>query len=504
MPLSLLGFPKEVVLRIISLTANADLDSFTLTCTAVRNLATGALCKHQERKIVYSALTYGDREAHDERTTWIHPTLMLRDLLAHDLLCYPTELSIYDHQSDYIYWDDGRDYDRRNGTLKRHDEHQGRYSDVDRALESFPTNIGPLVERSPYLNGHDRFISGVLEEGCIGATLGFLITLLPNLTTLHVIDYNEKVRTAEADSLGIVFVNVLQICYSPTIGPIKATPPLSKLSHLTLTRSDKGRAGDSFGLSMYAPIFYLPSMRSIYAQYIRPWDIWDFPGFSSNIENLIFHDSEVRAEAFITYLKDTKNLRQFRCQFGVENMFEDYRGFIPSTIMPKLLRCAGHSLRGLELGGDIYSAKLARGGAHYIGSLKGFQVLRTIRIQSTMFIEPLEPLEILQGNRWLFDDTLVTQGRPRKLIDMIPSSAVRIRFGIETKNDVAVAMLHGLPEGKAELLPNLESVEFEGRDTFKAEDEPLLLACRNASVEIKEVDLMDEDDELDEYRYRWT
>ena len=228
MSLPLLEFPNEVVLGIISFTANADLDNFTSTCTAVRNLAAGALSKHQKRKRVYSAVTYGDRDINDEKTTWIHPTLMLRDLLAHDLLFYPTEISINNHLEDDFEWDDGRDYDDK-GNLKRHGEHEVRYSDVDRALESFPRNIGPLVRMCPYMNGHNHLISGVLEEGCIGATLGFLITLLPNLTTLNVVDCNEYMMRlgGGSDKLETVFKNVLQIFYKPAVRQIEATPPLS-------------------------------------------------------------------------------------------------------------------------------------------------------------------------------------------------------------------------------------------------------------------------------------
>lgn len=80
-PLQLLSLPNESLLNIIIKTSNVDLDSFASTCTTIYNLATNALQGHQKRKRQYSSITYGDPEATGDNTTWVHPTLMLRDLL---------------------------------------------------------------------------------------------------------------------------------------------------------------------------------------------------------------------------------------------------------------------------------------------------------------------------------------------------------------------------------------------------------------------------------------
>ena len=84
----LLGLPNELLLQIIHSVANADLDSFTSTCKTLRSLADDALRGHRARKAMYAHITYGDPEENDPRTTWVHPTLILRDLLRDDL--FPT------------------------------------------------------------------------------------------------------------------------------------------------------------------------------------------------------------------------------------------------------------------------------------------------------------------------------------------------------------------------------------------------------------------------------
>ena len=116
------------------------------------------------------------------------PTLLLRDFLYHDLLCYPRALYINYHEHEKVDLDDGRDvYDRDEmivGLVKRK---------VDRAMESFPRDVGPLPEACLYLyldDGNGKTLTkSILREGAIEGTLGVLFTLLTDLgpldTTYH-------------------------------------------------------------------------------------------------------------------------------------------------------------------------------------------------------------------------------------------------------------------------------------------------------------------------------
>ncbi|KAL8748763.1 MAG: hypothetical protein Q9184_007101, partial [Pyrenodesmia sp. 2 TL-2023] len=97
---SILDLPNEILLQIISQTSNADLDSLTSTCRLVRNLAHDVLRDHRARKKAYTSIAYRDPGTNEEKTTWDHPTLMLRDLQRDDLFWYPTKLSI-----NYPYYD---------------------------------------------------------------------------------------------------------------------------------------------------------------------------------------------------------------------------------------------------------------------------------------------------------------------------------------------------------------------------------------------------------------
>ena len=154
-------------------------------------------------------------------------------------------------------------------------------------------------------------------------------------------------------------------------------------------------------------------------------------------------------------------------------------------IVQRLLECATHTLLRLELGGDVHDPKLALEGRHFIGSLKSFQVLRTIRVGGTMLIEPTETEKKhrTRSNK---------PGRPRRLIDVLPASTVKITFSRErlmaghgVDEDVAIAMLEGLPDGKRDFLPNLNNVEFEfDPDEDVMVDCALWRGCRSVGVDI--------------------
>ena len=108
-----------------------------------------------------------------------------------------------------------------------------------------------------------------------------------------------------------------------------------------------------------------------------------------------------------------------------------------------------------------------------------------------MFVEPVK-------GKCFDDEILVKPGNPQRLIDMLPLSAVSVYFsreicigGYGIDDDVAVAMLQGMPEGIAEFLPNLKTVQFEFgeysldiRDRIR--DSALLRGCREVGVEISD------------------
>lgn len=466
MVLFILSFPNEILIHIISQISNADLDNFTSTCRIIRALATDTLREHRNRQKEFRHIIYGRRDWLDERksTEWVHPTLMLRDLVRGDLLCYPVIFSL---NKNY-----GNDTDR--------------YPDVDRALKSFVKDVGPLVEMCTCFDGDEDLSRGVLEEGDIGATLGLLLNVLPNLKKLEIKNHCE--RSLGNGSLKRILDSMLTTSQKPPRGSIQST---SKLESVLFRR--RGGVHDRFSygnLSTYTPLFHFPSMRYIRAQCLTSEDSWAYPGVQSHINRLEVREvpsSTVNHDSLRTYLKTTQNLLHFSYGVAYSRVRYDASRSQVKEIAQTVLEQAGHSLRYLCLYCLADSVHLARAGDHFIGSLKAFRVLGEIQVGASMLVEPVETRE-----RIFRDPASARSGRVQRLIDILTPSVVRIviigkiRFtesGSRFRDEVQT-MLQGLPESKADLLPHLKNVTFKLDAPHTTIDLKLLDACNEAEVEI--------------------
>ncbi|KAL8845669.1 MAG: hypothetical protein Q9221_009173, partial [Calogaya cf. arnoldii] len=250
----------------------------------------------------------------------------------------------------------------------------------------------------------------------------------------------------------------------------KFDPPSHSASsdHVTFTRSDYGDEGDERELAMWAPLFYLPSMRSIRAEYVRAGeDTFHYPGRCWGIEELVFQDLEVNLTSLDSYLKDIKNLRHF--QWNEHTCSTGSQRIIPRSIAQKLLEYASHSLQYLEMSNTTYSAQSRR---FLVGSLKGFLNLKTIYLEGFLLIEDAHT----------------------RLSDMLPRSTVHVRllptcfpevFGVDSR--LAPAILRNSLVNIAELLPNFNRFEILcGVNLHKIKGTTIIKECREAGLEISD------------------
>lgn len=363
---------------------------------------------------------------------------MLRDLLASDLFCYPKTIQIGDRKHGIAGWDDGRDYDRRNFYVVGS---KARKSEVDRALVSFPQDLEPLLMACPHLEEQHALKQCILKEGDIGATLGFLLTLLPNLTSIHITDYGSTSDGSE--NLNNVARKIVEASRSPGR---PGTHNLSKLTHMSIKHSERGIASSHRDLAFYWPFFHLPSLRSLRGQHIHAIDNdWSYARLCSHIEELDFDQSFVDNQSFDTYLVDVKNLRKFRYNRADTVDWEGGESLLPRLVQ-SLVQYAGHSLQSLEISVDVYISTSARFGFYFVGTLKPLQALEYLRVGGPMFTESAESAN--------------AQPCVHRLIDMLPASIVRVEFISGDERGSAIATLIGLPESKGQHLPRLNAIHF--------------------------------------------
>ncbi len=472
----MLCLPNEVLLHIIDGIPNADLDNFTSSCKLIHSLAYNVLRDHQKRKRTYSSITYGYPVRNGEASTWSHPTLMLRDLQRDDLLCYSTMLSINGHD----YEGDGGRYYSVNDVSNGVDCN----SEVDYALEHFPKDIGPLVKACPYIDGDEELTNAFLEDGDSGATLALLLNILPRLTDLEVTEY------CEASDGGVNLRQILDRMVSDSNSSMSGAQGESKnsgcnLKNIRLVYSNEGLAPEGgWSSSMHPPLFYTPSVRSIHIECLSSHkEVWNYPGLRSRVERLDFYRPSTDIKSMETYLGAVTNLADFRYVSGYVNV-PDGHDLLLIDLVRLLAVHAGHSLRHLELR-DEY---VVGGGVLFLGSLRTFQVLQSIKTEVAMLIQALETEDIHQ----------VHGGRPgstQQLADTLPASLIYLTLCSTWKSHRSLDMTdfiqtpQDLPTRKIEALPGLRAINLEFRcPRFKKDEMALLRACGEAGVTMSDCD----------------
>lgn len=136
-----------------------------------------------------------------------------------------------------------------------------------------------------------------------------------------------------------------------------------------------------------------------------------------------------------------------------------------------------------------------RRGEPFIGSLRAFEVLETLRLETVMLYKEVDgtddrtPDGPPPRNQYITPE--ITQddwagGRnalvePERLVDILPASAKRLRLVGGLSNEEAKAMLEDLVELKDERIPNLRRIFFEDVDPSSG----ISSLCENASVKAR-------------------
>lgn len=225
--------------------------------------------------------------------------------------------------------------------------------------------------------------------------------------------------------------------------------PLGQLREFILTCSDRNKYDCHSNLARHAPFFYLPSMRTVRLFGTQTaWDTWDYPGLYSEIETLSISHSVLVTGSIENYLKLTKHLRSFRYTFN-SSLASSSRDRIP-FIVEHLLKYASASLRYLHISGFIWDSDYDDYGGYPFGSLKDFQVLRSISISVAPFWSMGKQLRNLQIES------------PRvSLTEILPSSAEQVVFANCLHTVEALATLQELSKKDQTQLLHLESVSFK-------------------------------------------
>ena len=146
------------------------------------------------------------------------------------------------------------------------------------------------------------------------------------------------------------------------------------------------------------------------------------------------------------------SLEHFAYEYGLcENTDVPWE---PKGIMKGLMENFAHSLVTLELyEGLPWEASDPYSDPRFVGSLRDFQVSKTLTVDNMMFIEDIKDDE----------NPLPLLSRVPRIAELLPHSLESLTLRGEFEDGVAVEMLRGFPQRKARRFPNLEKVKFEYR-----------------------------------------
>ena len=220
-------------------------------------------------------------------------------------------------------------------------------------LDDYWTQIGDWTE---------SILSGSVEESC-----ALLITLLPNLESIIILD-DPSPQTP-------LFDVISKITDTRSVTDQTFLPALTKIPRANGSNS---RGGQSLGL--LGPLAVLPSMRSLHGSLIR--DAFDKDSFTwchgpriPGIIDIRYSCTSISAESFCQLFSVIKALESFSCIGGGVSRSAEWE---PVAIVDGLRVNAKGSLRKLDL--TFSKEDDADNECYGIASLDTFELLRWVRL----------------------------------------------------------------------------------------------------------------------------
>ena len=450
------GLPEEMLEEIMKYLLPDDIDNFIASFEEFRIIANRLRPKHEHRKQEYTEVFCGlfDEDAH-------HPLFLLRDI------CKDSEIVWYVKDMYIELCEDHFE-----------DENEEVWEEARKVAVEYKDGITKMIEACPYLNGEERkrWTSETLSGHQMTAVALFA-SMFPCLEYISIVD---TFQDAELCLL------VRKIKEARSLNP-GGSHALDKLKYV-----DAGASLDEvYALIDPFDVFSaMPSMSRYTGQQLyQSEERWRDPGDKSTISTLELNKSMIHINVLQRVFSTMTNLQRFTYEYywaweaeGRDDMWE--RDWQPGKIIISLLEFAGHSLVDLDLtrNGSREEELLERTRDHpchpprmwfgrdddrdrdyicpgpvepFLGSLRGFQVLKNIRVQNEGFVEE-DPKDPANGRR------------VHRLVDLLPASVERVELALpQLCIEESCRLIEGLPELKAERVPNLTTVITESGTKVK-------------------------------------
>ena len=456
--LRLPDLPNETLRQILKYLLPDDVDNFCRARELFHTIATGLLPKHGQLKPSYTEVSCGKT---NKKT--FHPLSLLRDICENPEIVWYVKTMHIEDCTDEVEYVNGEAWDEARSIAVEH-----------------KTGITNLVRDCPYIivGKRERWVNRIL---CChqNAAVTLLACILPCLEGISI---TNSYQNKELHFL----VRKIDQANRRSPGGSHA------LSKLEWVREESDTLDVFVNMESFKPFSALPSIRRYTGQHLVQTTNLTPSEQKSTITTLDLSQSMIHTEALRSVFSRIANLKILKYEYywAWEDVFSEggwcnwRRDWQPGQIVLDLLQFASHSLLELDLtrsgSSEMQLAEKARERMEeghkgkndedeqhdedfkltgpvnlFMGSLRGFEVLKYIRVQNEALVE--EDTEGFTSSR-----------KVHRLVDVLPASVVRVSLALPRLcQSESWRLIEGLTELKAKRVPNLEKVIIETSKGYK-------------------------------------
>ena len=542
---------NETLIQIIKETSAGDIASLASCCKHLNFLAQGRLAFHRQKRAKAEEIVVGwDRW----ETSAIHPSKHLQDILEDDDCRFYTRVM----KVGSLAYGDPEDDEPGNAGISRKRNKDALINSIESQygpeITTLVTKVyTALLPHTAYAGkaGLSMWIDAV-KDGEPAAVVVLLLALHPNLEVLEIHEPGQDwwkegdFAQISYEDQGNIFHSLTTAARSPATNTLKV---FSKLSDFRLSGESSG--GLEASAEMVGPFMALPTMHKILGSNVDGRGVlWPYGTGTSEVTVLDL-EGDIDRVSLSNLIRGLKALEHFTYQFSPpadwtkrahgrhylnrlkwgprtkndaanndpdddesdeDESDDDYHYYSdedigdkprwePRAITATLLQYAGNALVSLDLtAGGFRGAVKFSNDEPFIGSLRSFQVLKEVCIDTTMLFKRVKcssSVSLIRGKS--IQQTSWFEFRPQWLVDFLPMTIEY--FGMTSKyvgkglskTDVA-AMFTGLPELR-DRLPKLSEIRVEQNEDWQDDEEEaegwdeLYLRCEANGIDF----LFDED-----------
>lgn len=432
------------------------------------------LCKR--RKAEFSTVLVGDTTQSHWRvpgqSTVAHTLEVLKDLLSDEQnTLFPRTLYLGEAWSVEDGWNSLNDGEFRKIINEYGDRITSKVQQVHHSL-----SMGDFAKAEDWSNA-------ILSKDQ-DATAALLVSILPRLQVLNIYQPEQNNMLSR---LGEIF----QMCTVASFSGIASSRAFGSLTELNIEQGQQLNGNWIFGI--LAKSMLIPSLRLLRARLTEAEHCPSaYQDRSSNVVGMELEACRVDSFSIFECLRGVHRLQGFSYSFEpryhVNRMCMEPRGIVTALrqyAWKTLVHLTLITLRP-EIRDDFAN------GEPFIGSLRSFEALETVGLDSVMLFQEVQEPKNLSGTNdeqskgSSLRDADVSEANDlvemQRLVDFLPASAQRLEVAGGLSIEDVAEMFADLVELKEERLPNLCEVNFTDNDPL---DQETIAICRKAGLKVR-------------------